>query len=62
MSEPLSNPIDVIVPNLVTCINNRINLEKFANAELLELLALLFSYGIAVSALENRKEDKECDR
>ena len=40
----LDNPIVTIVPNLATCINTRINNDKFTNDELIKLLTVLLSY------------------
>jgi hypothetical protein len=47
MSEEVDNPILSVVPNLVTCINNRINAEKFENRELLQALQLFLEYAAA---------------
>jgi hypothetical protein len=47
MSEQLADPMLAVVPNLVTCINNRINADKFENMELLETLKLFLSYAAA---------------
>ena len=47
MTEVLENPMLSVVPNLVTCINNRINAEKFENKELLAGLQLFLEYAAA---------------
>jgi hypothetical protein len=46
--EPIADPIQAIVPNLVTCMNNRINTDKFENLELLRALELFLGYAAAM--------------